>query len=85
MGDLAAWIGRTTGLPPLGAGCVLYAGLVTVWGTTIYLHRILLAKSVLFALRDLRRTRLGFDAGGTQIIYSTGPGGGDDSHRSPEY
>lgn len=54
MGDLAAFVARATGLSPLPAACVLYAGLAGLWALALYYHRILLSRSVLNALRDLR-------------------------------
>lgn len=47
-------IGATLGLPPLAAACALYAGLVSLWAALSHVHRILLARAALNALRDLR-------------------------------
>jgi ATP-binding cassette subfamily B protein len=55
MQDATSEIARVTGLDPLLSACVLYGGLVIVWAGCMYLHRILLSRSVLLALRDLRR------------------------------
>ena len=54
MEAAAAWIARVTGLGPLGAACLLYALLSASWATLMYFHRVLLARAVLGALRDLR-------------------------------
>jgi ATP-binding cassette subfamily B protein len=55
MGAGAAWIGRVTGLGPLGAACLLYGALFAAWSLLGHGHRLLLAQAVLRALRDLRR------------------------------
>jgi ATP-binding cassette subfamily B protein len=54
--DLAAsWVQQLTGLGPLAAACVLYAATVILWALFLFLHRILLSRAVLSALRDLRQ------------------------------
>jgi ATP-binding cassette subfamily B multidrug efflux pump len=55
MREAAAWLAAVTGFGPLGAACTLYALLVVVWAGCLYVHRILLSRAVLSALRDLRR------------------------------
>jgi len=54
MQELAAALGEAAGLPPLAAACALYAGLIGLWAALSHVHRILLARAVLNALRDLR-------------------------------
>jgi ATP-binding cassette subfamily B protein len=46
---------RATGAPPLLAAGLLYAALVAAWCGFGHLHRVLLARAALGALRDLRR------------------------------
>jgi len=54
MLDANAWLQLQTGLPPLAAACVLYGSLIAVWMFFGHIHRILLARAALNALRDLR-------------------------------
>jgi ATP-binding cassette subfamily B protein len=55
MDAATAWVAGTTGLPPLAAACTLYSAMVVAWALCLYLHRILLSRAVLSALRDLRQ------------------------------
>ena len=55
MIDLTEWFIGTTGLPPLGAACVLYALVQLLWAVTGHYHRMTLVTAVINGLRDLRR------------------------------
>jgi ATP-binding cassette, subfamily B, multidrug efflux pump len=52
---LAEWIGAKSGLPPLAAATALYAFWVALWAVTGHGFRLLLARTALNGLRDLRR------------------------------
>jgi ATP-binding cassette subfamily B multidrug efflux pump len=54
MDLVVAWIGERTGTQPLMAACLLYASLIGSWAVLGHFHRVLLARAVLAALRDLR-------------------------------
>ncbi len=55
MDTAAAWMQAVTGFSPLGSACALYAAMVIAWAGCLYVHRILLSRAVLSALRDLRQ------------------------------
>jgi ATP-binding cassette subfamily B multidrug efflux pump len=55
MGEAAAFLAGATGLSPLASACLLYGIIVVLWSAFLYLHRILLSRAVLDALRDLRQ------------------------------
>jgi len=55
MNELTAWISDLTGLPGLGAACILYGLLQAGWALTGHWHRMTLISSVINGLRDLRR------------------------------
>lgn len=54
MDAVVAWIGASTGSTPLMAACLFYASLIVCWAVLAHFHRLLLARAVLAALRDLR-------------------------------
>jgi len=55
MQEAADALAGLSGIGPLPAACLLYALLLTAWAACMYASRILLSRSVLLALRDLRR------------------------------
>jgi ATP-binding cassette subfamily B protein len=56
MIELCEALGRATGLPPLPVACLLYAALTAIWAALAHVQRMLLARSCLRALRDLRQS-----------------------------
>lgn len=55
MDRASAAVERITGWPPLAAACALYGVTLVAWAGCLFLHRILLSRAVLSALRDLRQ------------------------------
>ena len=55
MQSAVEWLEAQTGCTPLTAACLLWAALIIGWAICGHAHRILLARAVLGALRDLRR------------------------------
>jgi ATP-binding cassette, subfamily B, multidrug efflux pump len=55
MVETTAWIARTLAIEPLAAACLLFAALICSAQLLGYAHGVLLARSVLGALSDLRQ------------------------------
>ena len=55
MLQVAKWLEGALGLGPFASACTLYAALIASWAILMHGHRMLLARAVLSALRDLRR------------------------------
>ncbi len=54
MISLNNWLTDVTGLEPLWAACLMYAGARLIWAVTGHAHRMTLIGAVINALRDLR-------------------------------
>lgn len=55
MNELTSWISEVTSIQPIIAACLLYGLFTVVCHVAYHFHRITFAKTVLYALRDMRK------------------------------
>ena len=55
MNDLTSWIGDAANIQPIFAACLLYGLFTLACHVAYHFHRVTFAKTVLYALRDMRK------------------------------